>query len=282
MKVQSINNNTNNNNSPNFGHSFRVSISVLRPDGGYDFVNPATNKKLYKSLNSKIITWLNEDFKTRVRNVLNVPKKCVKTKTETEDIFKNNLTAYLRSIDDDYKSLDMVRSVYNKKRKLGSVVTGVDAAIVEKNKGATRIGIAKNGFRSATMSRTTAINDAVGYFDKESNDYAGNPINFLRSKAGKEMMLRVNFKVSGKTKRGKDIYEPVNFDFHEIKKSQPISPEKLKLKAKKDSYYYEVLSSLIYTIRKFTDKNITKTDIDRILEPQPKAVIEQYLPFKDW
>ena len=68
MNILPINKNTN--NQPSFEHAIRVSYCVRKPNNtGYDYVNPRTNKELYRQLNSKIIGWLNEDLinKTALR-----------------------------------------------------------------------------------------------------------------------------------------------------------------------------------------------------------------------
>ena len=73
MKVDKVNSQINN---PNFGHSFRVSICLKNESGCGDFfVSPSSNKKLYNTLNSKIVEWLNINYYKNLRNVFGIARK---------------------------------------------------------------------------------------------------------------------------------------------------------------------------------------------------------------
>lgn len=209
MKTASIN------NSPNFGHSFRVSI-CLKGENGLEniFVNPAQNEKLYKSLNAKIISWLNEDFYTNLRTIYGLPN----VKKPSTGV-PRDMIDMLHNIDSDYNSFNLVRSIY-RKNALGYITTGADVSIVENVKGAKHIGSAKT--------------DSVWTYGHAKSDYVkalvkavkGNILNYitsdnvlLRSKNNKEIMLKTIFK-----KVGKDKYELESFEFHENKSKPDLKP----------------------------------------------------------
>ena len=215
MKILPINNQ----NNTNFGHTFKVSICVHNEPGSkYTFINPVNNTKLYKDLNSKFVGWLNEDFITDLRKRVGKPRKLIRKKTERDIEGKKQLTEALTSIDKDYKEINMVRSIYNEKG-LAYVATGIDVPIIEQMLGATQIGMGKaDALELYGISHTPYIDTIVKEFKNNSINYAKDSDNLLRSKSGKEIMLRLNFIKTGE-KKGKPIYEFENFEFHPIKKT---------------------------------------------------------------
>lgn len=215
MKVLPLNNQK----STNFGHTFKVSICVRNQAGGeYTFINPINNTKLYKNLNSKFVGWLNEDFITDMRSRLNKPRKIVKKKTERDADGKKQLTEALTKIDKDYHDINMARSVYND-RGLAYVATGIDVPIIEQLHGATQIGMSKaDALELYGVTHTPYIDAVVREFKNNSINYAKSSENLLRSKTGKEVMLRLNFIKTGE-KKNQPVYEFENFEFHPIKKT---------------------------------------------------------------
>ena len=215
MKVLPLNNQR----STNFGHTFKVSICVRNQAGGeYTFINPINNTKLYKNLNSKFVSWLNEDFITDMRSRLNKPRKIVKKKTERDADGKKQLTEALTKIDKDYHDINMARSVYND-RGLAYVATGIDVPIIEQLHGATQIGMSKaDALELYGVTHTPYIDAVVREFKNNSINYAKSSENLLRSKTGKEVMLRLNFIKTGE-KKNQPVYEFENFEFHPIKKT---------------------------------------------------------------
>ncbi len=205
MQVTSINN-----NNPNFGHSFRVSICLT--DGfKTDFVNPSKNESLYKKLNSKIVGWLNEDYYSSLRSTYGLPRK-VSKQQPSGDVHKK-LIQELRKIDNDYARLNLVRSVY-RKNKVACIATGPDVAIIEQSKGIKYLGEAKS---DSLLTYGTTLTD---YVKELSKAVRKNVIRFvesdsvlLRSKNDKEIMLKAIFKKTGTEK--KPIYELDSFEFHE-------------------------------------------------------------------
>lgn len=215
-----------NNGALNFGHTFRVKIGIVNPDGtGYKFVNPASDKKLYQQLNSKVVGWLNEDYITRVRNVVNTPRKKVqKIQTNSDKWFKNLLSRSLTNLDSDYKDFSLVRSVYRRGR-YGYIATGVDVPIIDNILGAKEIGIAKKEALITTgITHNPYINEIVRQFRRNCEHYVQDPINILRNKNGHELMLELNF-TPAKTKNGKNSYNLVNYQFKEIKKTLKMLPD---------------------------------------------------------
>ena len=207
------------NNNTNFGHTFKVSICVRDTAGGqYTFINPVNNTKLYKNLNSKFVSWLNEDFITDLRKRLNRPRKLIRKRTERDIEGKKQLTEALTKIDKDYQEINIARSIYNDKG-LGYVATGIDVPIIEQMHGATQIGMAKADAKELYgVTHTPYIDTVVKEFKNNSINYAKNSENLLRSKGAKEVMLRLNFIKTGE-KKNKPVYEFENFEFHPIKKS---------------------------------------------------------------
>ena len=112
----------------------------------------------------------------------------------------------------------MIRSIYND-RGLGYIATGIDVPIIEQMHGATQIGLAKaDALELYGVTHTPYIDTIVKEFKNNSINYAKASENLLRSKSGKEVMLRLNFIKTGE-KKNKPIYEFENFEFHPIKKT---------------------------------------------------------------
>ena len=216
MKILPIENSRNN---TNFGHTFKVSICVRNQAGDkYTFINPINNTKLYKELNSKFISWLNEDFITNLRYRLKKPRKILRKKTERDMEGMKQLSNTLTKIDKDYKEINIARSIYNDKG-LAYVATGIDVPIIEQMHGATQIGMAKaDALELYGVSHTPYVDKIIKEFKNNSINYAKSSENLLRSKSGKEIMLRLNFLKTGE-KKNKPVYEFENFEFHPIKKS---------------------------------------------------------------
>ena len=204
---------------PSFGHTFKVSICTRSQAGGeYTFINPVNNTKLYKDLNSKFVSWLNEDFITDLRTRLDKPRKLIRKRTERDAEGKRQLTEALTTIDKDYREINIARSIYND-RGLGYIATGIDVPIIEQMHGATQIGMAKADAKELYgVTHTPYIDMIVKEFKNNSINYAKASENLLRSKTGKEVMLRLNFIKTGE-KNNKPVYEFKNFEFHPIKKS---------------------------------------------------------------
>ena len=215
MRILPVNSQQN----PHFGHTFKVSICVRNQVGGkYTFINPVNNTKLYKDLNSKFVGWLNEDFITNLRTRLNKPRKLTRKKTARDIEGKKQLTEALTKIDNDYKEVNLVRSIYNDKG-LAYIATGIDVPVIEQMHGATQIGMAKSdAIELYGVTHTPYIDTIVKEFKNNSINYAKSSENLLRSKSGNEVMLRLNFIKTGE-KNGKNIYEFATFEFHPIKKS---------------------------------------------------------------
>ena len=68
------------------------------------------------------------------------------------------------------------------------------------------------------VTHTPHIDMIVKEFKNNSINYAKASENLLRSKSGKEVMLRLNFIKTGE-KNNKPVYEFENFEFHPIKKT---------------------------------------------------------------
>ena len=124
-----------------FGHSFRVSICLKDAEGINKFINPAEDKNLYQTLNSKIVNWLNEEYYTNLRQLYGIPRKTERIKPQN-DLHKQ-MSAKLREIDKDYSKFNVVRSVY-RRNTLGYIASGADVSIIENLKGIKNIGLAKS------------------------------------------------------------------------------------------------------------------------------------------
>ena len=104
-------------------------------------------------------------------------------------------------------------------KDLVMALTGIDVPIVEQLHGATQIGMAKADAKELYgVTHTPYIDMIVKDFKNNSINYAKASDNLLRSKTGKEVMLRLNFIKTGE-KNNKPVYEFENFEFHPIKKS---------------------------------------------------------------
>lgn len=221
-----------NQNNPNFGHSLRVSICVQNENHiGNAFVNPATESKLYKYLNAKIIEALNEGYYEKLRSFYGITRKTKKAQPNNP-IYKD-MVDKLTEIDSDYARFSLVRSVYDKNH-LGRIVTGPDVAIAENIKGAKHIGTAKaDSIWTYGTTRTNYVRDLSKAVKKNMLDYVQSDNVTLRSDNNKEIMLKVIFRQTGKDKKGLPTYDLDSFEFHENKSKpnlKPISPEFIRYK----------------------------------------------------
>ncbi len=262
MRINSSDNRT------NFGHSLRISICTKGADGIANFVNPSENHKLYKELNSKIVTALNDEYYTNLRNLYGIPRKVAKAKP---DIAKQKeMSAKLREIDDDYARFNVVRSVY-RRNKLALIATGPDVSIIENLKGAKQIGIAKSDsiwtYGDAHSEYVKALSKAV---KNNSLDYVTHDNVLLHSPSNKEVMLKAIFKPSGQTKSGKINYELDDFEFHENYTKRtlaPVNPNFIRFK-QSQGMFEEIKKTIEYHINKLTGKRIHFEDIDKVLNPK--------------
>ena len=259
------------NKNPNFGHTFRVSICTKDVDGVYSYVSPAKNTKLYKKLNKKVVSFLNEDFISNIRDIIGIPRKVVKKKTQLETKLQKDIVEKLSSIDSDYKQAPFVRSAYSK-GTLGYIATGVDAPIIEEFMGADGIGVAKSMARkSGQPIWETDARNVVANFQKSTHEYVQSPTQLLRSKNDNEILLRVNFnEIKGK-RGGKSKYEMAEFDFQELKTKQlpPLTEEDKALK--KDIDLNWVAKRYIkHSFDKIYDKNKPQLTPQQILEVRNK------------
>jgi len=212
MKVDSINSNS---GVPVFGHSLRVNICLKNESGiGDIFVSPSSNKKLYKTLNAQLVSWLNNDFYTNLRNVFGIPRKVDKSVPVTD--MARKMITQLRQLDKDYSSFGCVRSVYNGGR-LGYIVTGGDVSIVENIKGMKNIGLAKaDPFWSDMKAKNDYIKNLSLSISNNVKEFVKHDNVLLRSKDDREIMLRAVFKEVGKNTSGNPIYDLDRFEFHEV------------------------------------------------------------------
>lgn len=275
MKILPI---ENRNRQPNFEHAIRVSYCVKRPDvAGYEYVNPRTNKELYKKLNSRVVGWLNEGLINKVREVLEKPAKRGKNISNTEDALKEKFIDDLKNIDSDYREFNYARSVYNR-NKLGFLATGNDVSIIENLKGATDIGIAKSeALMLYGTTHTEDVREICKDFDKNSKKYIAHPINRL-TEGGKEVLLRLNFRLAGKDKKGKDLYEFDNYSFDKINKpiSAPKYPEEVQVINLKKTPIMELLQRdtirhMINLVSKNRGYDNLSELIDSVLKPNSKT-----------
>ena len=222
MKISAVTN-ENKHNTLSFGHSLRVCICLKKPNGiGDTFVSPASNKKLYRDLNSKIIGWLNEGYYSSIRKILNITKKIQKTEP-TGDLHKKMISE-LKQIDSDYARLSMARSVYNGGR-LGYIATGIDVPIIENMKGIKNIGIARSDSKWYNgTTNSDYVKDLTKLVQNNARNYVQNNNVLLRSKNNKEIMLKAVFKENGKTKSGGINYELERYEFHENKTNPTLPP----------------------------------------------------------
>ncbi len=292
MNILPINNNTN--RQPNFEHAIRVSYCVRKPNAvGYDYVNPRTNKELYKQLNSKVVGWLNEGLINKVREVLDKPMKKSKHLSDSEAVLKEKFIGDLKSIDSDYKQFGYTRSVYSK-NKLGFIATGNDVPIIENLKGATDVGLAKSeSILLYGTTHTDFVKEICKDFDKKSKKYIAHPLNRLVD-GGKEVLLRLNFKQAGKDKKGKMLYEFDNYSFDRIKKPLPESnfPEEVQvINLKKtpimEGLLRDTVKHVINQVARNKEVSNLSDLIDAVLKPKSKksiskksAIVEQNLPVR--
>lgn len=200
--------------NPSFGHAVRVCINVKKPgEAIYNFVNPVQNSVLYKKLNSRIVSWLNSDIITALRTHLGKKSKVTKQQSPNESIIKQNLVNDLVSLDTDYKKLKMARSVYSRYH-LGFIATGCDVPIIENIVGTALFGSGKRGGNGEHSSIARQIHNST-------MKYIQHPINRLKEN-GKEIMLYLNFIITGTNKQGQNIYELENYEFRRILKSLPL------------------------------------------------------------
>lgn len=271
MQVSSINYN----NSPSFGHSFRVSICIKDDNGIIKFVNPSENYRLYTGLNSKIVNWLNEDYYTNLRKICGLPRKSSRKKPKTEK--HRQMVAKLMQIDSDYARLNLVRSQY-RRNNLAYIATGTDVPIIENIKGVKQIGVAKSDakwtYGNSHTDYVTALIKAVKY---NVLDYIRHDNVLLRSPANKEIMLKVVFKPVEKPKTGIQRFELDDFEFHEntTKRTlKPVNPNFIRFK-QSQGMLAEIQKTIQYHINKITGKRSHFTDINKVLYPQIDVPVEK-------
>jgi len=223
MKTASVN------YSPNFGHSFRVSI-CLKDINGLEstFVNPAKDEKLYKTLNSKIVNWLNEDYYTYLRKTYGKERKVSRTKPANDN--HRIMAEELMNIDSDYARFKFVRSIY-RKNALAYIATGADVAIIENLKGVKFIGTAKSdSVQTLGHAQSEFVKNIVKAVKNNILNYVESGNVLLRSKDNKEIMLKAIFKKIGKNK-----YELDSFEFHENKTKPTLEPVAQNFSLRKNS-----------------------------------------------
>lgn len=209
--------------SPNFGHAVRVSISVRRPNSPiYDFISPAGNATLYKKLNSRIVGWLNSDLITAMRTKLERKRKVEKKLSSVESAIQRRLIEDFTTLDSDYKKLKMARSVYNRFH-LGFIATGCDVPIIENLAGTAEIGHIRKSFGG---QRPPIINEICKRFNNSVMKYIQHPVNRLKEN-GKELMLNLNFSITGVDKKGQNMYELESYEFKRIAKPLPYDSDDL-------------------------------------------------------
>lgn len=267
------------NNNLQFGHSFRVNICLKNPAGGENvFVNPYSDKQLYKTLNSKIVGWLNEDYYANIRNFFGVKKKV--NKSQPINDIHNKMIRDLQKIDGDYATFQHARSIYNGGR-LAYIVTGADVPIVENLKGLKQIGISKSDFLWTNQDAydqyirtiSKAVRNNILSFVKSDNT-------LLRSQNDKEIMLKAVFKEAGKNSKGSPIYELDNYEFHENISKPVLNPIDANFSRFKrgDRILEEIKKTVQHHIFQITRKrvNLTNKNLKHIIsskksEPQVKS-----------
>lgn len=264
MQVQKINGQ----NNQSFGHAFRVSICLKDADGITKFINPAEDKNLYQTLNSKIVNWLNEEYYTNLRQLYGTPRKTERIKPQT-DVHKQ-LSSKLREIDEDYAKFNIVRSVY-RRNTLGYIATGADVSIIENLKGAKQIGLAKS---DSVWTYGHSYSDYVKALSKAVKNntiaYVSHDNVLLRSPRNKEIMLKTIF-TKTKEPKSKDFrYELDSFEFHENYTKRtlaPVNPNFARFKQSK-GMLEEIKKTVEYHVNKITGKRQHFNDIDEILNPK--------------
>ena len=256
-----------NNNNQTFGHSFRVSICTKDADGIVKFINPSDNNKLYKKLNSKIVSWLNEDYYNNLRSLYGIPRKVEKIKSET--LKHKEMSAKLREIDGDYAKFNVVRSIY-RRNNLSYIATGPDVSIIENIKGVKQIGLAK---ADPIRTQDDAHNEYVKALSKavknNALNYVQNDNVLLRSPRNKEIMLKAIFKPLGK-RNGVERFELNDFEFHENYTKRtlaPIDPNFVLFK-QSQGMLKEIKKTIEYHLNNILKRKVHFNDINRVLCPK--------------
>ena len=275
MNISPISNYTNQNQTkPNFGHSFRVRIGIVDSNGlNYQIVNPASNEKLYKSLNSKFVTWMNEGFLTRLREAVGIPRKQSRKLSDSEKAIKEKLEVALTNVDKDYKEFSTIRSVY-RRNHYGYVVTGADVPIIENIKGAKQIGKAKSeAILNGQSTHSPFIKEVVNQYKNDSQKYVEDPINILRDKDGREIMLDLNFVPIGKDKKGNERYELFGFDFHSLKTSIPFFRNESDLLRKQINIDEYIRKTIGHSQKRFVSKRFNDAELKEIIRSHATDVV---------
>ena len=266
MQIPAIKNTDKNYQNPNFGHSIRVCICLKNSLGQDVFINPNSNSKLYKMLNSKLVSWLNEGFIERLRDFAGIKRKVSKTQL-LGDLHKK-LIEDLIAIDTDYAYMGQVRSVYHR-GKLGQIVTGVDVPIVENLRGIKILSIAKtDAYRYHGSSKTDYIKDLTNLVWESVSRYITNNSIILRSKNNKEIMLRTVFKETVKNSQGMPICELERYEFHE-NKSKPLPPiDETIAKFKYSPKVLKEVKAIIESrLKRLAKRDIKIDNLEDILQP---------------
>lgn len=265
------------NNTPSFGHSFRVSICLKNETGCGDFfVGPRSNRELYKKLNSKIVGWLNEDFLSNLRSVYGIEKKV--EKTEPMGNIHREMVSQLKQLDTDYAKFPYVRTVYNRGGHVAHIATGPDVAILENIKGLKNLGVAKAdamwNYGTAHTEYVKALSNAV---NGNAIDYVSHDNVLLRSPKNKEIMLRAVFKESGKNTKGDPVYELDRYEFHENYTKRTLAPVNPNFLRFKQSYgvLQEMKKTVEYVLKKMMKKRVHIEDIDSVLNPKVQSTTAQ-------
>ena len=272
MQILPINSG-NRNSGPNFGHSFRVSICLKNESGCGDFfVGPRSEKKLYRLLNSKIVSWLNEDFLSNLRTVYGIEKKV--GKTEPIGKLHREMIDKLKQLDTDYAKFPYVRTIYNRGGRIAHIATGADVAILENIKGLKNLGVAK---ADAKWNHGTAHTEYVKALSKavsgNANDYVSHDNVLLHSPRNKEIMLRAVFKETGKNTKGEPVYELDRYEFHENHTKRtlaPVNPNFLRFK-QSNGVAEEIKKTVEYILNKLMKKRVHIEDINSVLNPKTQT-----------
>lgn len=276
MQILPINSG-NRNSGPNFGHSFRVSICLKNESGCGDFfVGPRSEKKLYRLLNSKIVSWLNEDFLSNLRTVYGIEKKV--GKTEPIGKLHREMIDKLKQLDTDYAKFPYVRTIYNRGGRIAHIATGSDVAILENIKGLKNLGVAKAdamwNYGTAHTEYVKALSNAV---NGNAIDYVSHDNVLLRSPKNKEIMLRAVFKESGENTKGDPVYELDRYEFHENYTKPtlaPVNPNFLRFKQSK-GVAEEIKKTVEYILNKIVKKRVHVSDIDSVLNTKTQIPVIQ-------
>ena len=261
MNISSISITQNKQNQQNFGHTFRVQIFLNNPQGGFTHVNPASNTKLYKLLNGKLVSLLNEGFISDIRNGIGITRKANKRKSEQEVKLQDALVKQLKEIDTDYRELSTVRSVYPKNH-VAYIATGIDVPIIENIMGAKNLGQAKSRAKwKFNSTHQDYIDKMASNFNRDAVKYASSAVQTLRSPEGKEKYLSISFNPVPVGKNGNIRYEFSGFTFYDIKSTKPMTP------MEKMQYYKKYATNTMYE-----DVQTVKHQINRITKSTKKAL----------